>query len=89
MDQHFPSPITNALRRREINVLTTQEDGTTRAADESLLARATALGRVFCTQDADFLTIAQRWLEVGRDFTGLAFARIERRAYARVLRTLS
>src|SRR6476469_9690230 len=88
MDQHFPSPITGGLRRREIDVLTTQDDGTAQAADETLLQRATELGRVSCTQDADLLAIAQRWLAEGRDFAGLAFARIERRAYTRVLRDL-
>ncbi len=46
MDVHIPLAITDGLRRRQIDVLTSQEDGTTRLEDESLLTRANELGRL-------------------------------------------
>ena len=42
MDVHVPLAITEGLRRRGINVLTSQEDETTEEDDEFLLERATA-----------------------------------------------
>lgn len=74
MDQHVPAAITEGLRRRGVDVLTTQQDGTSRSDDEPLLARATALGRVLFTQDDDFLALAHEWRHSGREFAGLAFA---------------
>ena len=44
MDVHVPLAITEGLRRRGIDVLTSQEDETTEEDDEFLLERATALG---------------------------------------------
>ena len=40
MDVHVPAAITDGLRRRGVDVLTSQEDGT-READDSELLRAT------------------------------------------------
>ena len=37
MDVHIPAAITEGLRRRGIDVLTSQDDGTREAADEVLL----------------------------------------------------
>ena len=42
MDVHVPSAVTEGLRRRGVDVLTSQEDGTREAKDEALLLRATA-----------------------------------------------
>ena len=58
MDVHIPFAITEGLRRRQIDVLRSQDDGTTQLDDESLLARATELGRLLFTQDEDLLKIA-------------------------------
>jgi predicted nuclease of predicted toxin-antitoxin system len=55
MDVHVPAAITAGLRQRKIDVLTSQDDGTVRFTDNELLMRATDLGRVLFTQDADFL----------------------------------
>jgi hypothetical protein len=38
------------------------------------LVRATALRRVFLTQDQDFLVIGRRWTREGRSFAGLIYA---------------
>ncbi len=71
MDVHIPLVITEGLRRREIDVLTSQEDGTAELDDEALLDRATILGRLLFTQDQDFLGLA-----ASRQGSGIAFAGI-------------
>ncbi len=53
MDVHVPAAITEGLRRRAIDVLTSQEDGTRQADDEQLLKRSTELERVLVSQDED------------------------------------
>ncbi|SFI47133.1 DUF5615 family PIN-like protein [Planctomicrobium piriforme] len=75
MDVHVPTAVTSALRRRGIDVLTSQEDGTTRATDEALLKRAIETERLFFTQDQDFLVIAQEYQASGTEFPGICFAR--------------
>jgi Domain of unknown function (DUF5615) len=74
MDVHIPLAITDGLRRRQIDVLTSQEDGTTRLEDESLLTRVNELGRLLFTQDEDLLVFAARWQKSGRRFTGILYA---------------
>jgi Domain of unknown function (DUF5615) len=74
MDVHVPSSITAALRRRGIDVITSQEDGTRNSSDVELLARATQLNRVLFTQDFDLLRIASQWQKEGSAFAGVVFA---------------
>lgn len=74
MDVHVPIAITEGLRRRGIDVLTSQEDGTREVDDESLLARARELDRVLFSQDQDLLRIANTWQSSGRPFAGFVFA---------------
>jgi predicted nuclease of predicted toxin-antitoxin system len=74
MDVHIPLAVTEGLRRREIDVLTSQEDGTAEVDDESLLTRASELGRLLFTQDQDLLTIAARWQKSGKQFVGILYA---------------
>jgi len=59
-------------------VLTAQEDGAERLEDEALLQRATALGRVLFSQDADLLVIADQWWQSGRNFAGVIYVKQER-----------
>lgn len=75
MDQNIPAAITNGLRHRGVEVLTAFEDGTADWDDEPILERATQLGRAVFTFDDDFLAIASEWLQQGREFTGVVFAR--------------
>jgi len=49
MDVQVPAAITRGLRRRGVDVLTAQEDGTARLKDPALLDRATVLGRIIFT----------------------------------------
>ena len=74
MDVHVPSAITEGLRRRGIDVLTSQEDKTRQVDDEALLTRATELGRTLISQDQDLLCIASVWQERGRTFAGVVFS---------------
>ena len=74
MDVHVPLPITQGLRRRGIDVLTSQEDETRRLADDLLLQRATELGRVLVSQDTDLLRFASQWQRSTKPFSGLVFA---------------
>jgi Domain of unknown function (DUF5615) len=74
MDHHVPTAITAGLRTRGVDVLTAEEDGSATLEDEELLARASSLGRVLFSQDADLLAVAQLWLESARDFGGVVYA---------------
>ena len=73
MDVHVPEAVTMGLRRRNIDILTSQSDGTRTFDDSALLSRATELGRVLFTQDSDLLQIAQARQEVGINFAGVVF----------------
>jgi len=61
MDVHIPGPITEQLRKRGVDVLTTQEDGNDRLPDPDLLERATVLGRAIFTFDLGFKLMAEKW----------------------------
>ena len=74
MDVHVPSAVTLGLRRRGLDILTSQEDETRMLDDDALLARATELGRALLSQDADLLRIAQERQEAGVPFSGVIFA---------------
>lgn len=74
MDVHIPSPITASLRRRGVDVITSQEDGTREVGDEQLMEQAVVQGRILFTEDTDLLGIAASWQSAGRDFPGLIYA---------------
>ena len=73
MDVHVPQAITDQLRRRGVDVLTTHDDGADTLADEDLLEHARLLGRVLFTQDVRFRALAEEWQRSGRAFAGLLF----------------
>jgi predicted nuclease of predicted toxin-antitoxin system len=74
MDVHVPRPVTRGLRQLGVDVLTAQEDGTTRLEDAALLDRAGMLGRVLFSQDADLLTEAARRQRESIAFAGVIYA---------------
>lgn len=88
MDQHVRGEVTEGLRQRGIDVLAAFEDGTADWEDERLFERATQLGRVLFSQDRDLLALARRWLLVGRDFAGLAYAHQNRITIGQAIRDL-
>lgn len=71
MDVHVPRPITRGLRRRAVEVLTAQEDGTARWEDAALLDRASGLNRVLFSQDEDLLAEAAERQREGKRFAGV------------------
>jgi hypothetical protein len=73
MDVHVNAAITAGLRRRGIDVLTAQEDGSRRFEDHALLDRARELGRVLFSQDEDFLAIARERQSLGVGLAGLIY----------------
>jgi predicted nuclease of predicted toxin-antitoxin system len=70
-DHNFSGTIIAQLRRREVDVVTTNDDGTTETDDLRLLDRATALGCVLVTGDQDFLVEGTR-----RQREAIPFARV-------------
>jgi hypothetical protein len=74
MDVHVPRPITRGLRRRGVDVLTAQEDGTDRLEDGDLLNRAMEVGRILFSQDEDLLIEAARRQREGISFGGVIYA---------------
>jgi hypothetical protein len=74
MNVHIRRQITEGLRQRGVDVLTAQEDGTTRLPDSELLNRAIELGRILFTQDSDLLREATRRQRAGEFFTGVIYA---------------
>jgi hypothetical protein len=73
MDVHVKAAITAGVRRRGIEVLTAQEDGSTRFEDTEQLDRATALAHVLFSQDDDFLAMARQRQSSGVFFAGLIY----------------
>jgi len=74
MDVNVRAEITRQLRAREVDVLTSEEDGTREFSDSDLLDRATFLGRLLFTRDADLLAEAAMRQRSGVTFTGVIYA---------------
>lgn len=74
LDHNVPRAITDGLRARVLDVLTSFEDGAREIPDPELLSRATELSRVLFTTDIDFLAEAQRRQSNGEHFAGVIFA---------------
>ena len=73
-DVHVPAAVTLGLRRRGLDILTSQDDETRTLDDDALLTRATELGRALLSQDSDLLHIAQERQSAGVPFSGVIFA---------------
>ena len=72
-DEHVRYAVVAALRLREVDVLTAQEDGRAGVNDAALLSRSTELNRVMFSQDADLLAEACRRQREGIPFGGLVY----------------
>jgi hypothetical protein len=59
MDQHYPRPVTEGLRRKGIDVLTAQEADRCGLSDPEQLAFATTNERIMVTFDSDYLALHQ------------------------------
>lgn len=69
MDEHVARAVTAGLRRRDVDVLTTQEAGMMSAKDVDHLSLAFRSGRVIFTQDDDFL----RLHAIGYEHAGIVY----------------
>jgi predicted nuclease of predicted toxin-antitoxin system len=74
MDVHVKRAVTDGLRRRGVDVLTAQEDGSALLEDSDLLDHATSLGRVLFSQDHDLLREATRRQQNAQPFAGVVYA---------------
>ena len=74
MDVHVPRAITNGLRRRGVEVITAQEDGSAEFDDPTLLDRATELNCPLYTQDDDLLVEARRRQLSHETFAGVIYS---------------
>jgi predicted nuclease of predicted toxin-antitoxin system len=74
MDHNVRRAVTVALRARQVDVITAEDDGRQQLADPELLDRATSLGRVVFSQDSDFLREAAARQRGGQTFAGVVFA---------------
>lgn len=73
-DVHISGAIITALRSREVDVLTSVEDGSRRFQDPNLLDRATELGRILYTHDDDLVKEAMRRIQAGIPFSGVVYS---------------
>ncbi|HEY6320166.1 MAG TPA: DUF5615 family PIN-like protein [Thermoanaerobaculia bacterium] len=69
LDENVPTEVCRQLRFSGIDVVTVRDLGQLGTADQDHLARATALSRVLCTHDQDFLRLAAQ----GVEHAGIAF----------------
>ena len=74
MDENVHYAITRALRRRDVDVLTVQEDEMRGRPDREVLDRATQLGRIVVTEDDDLLKEASLRHQNGDFFAGVIYA---------------
>ncbi|MBK9164515.1 MAG: DUF5615 family PIN-like protein [Acidobacteria bacterium] len=70
-DVQISNAVIDGLRRRGVDVLTAVEDQRRRLSDPALLDRATELGRIVYTQDADFVQEATKRLKQSKSFSGV------------------
>jgi len=88
MDVHVRRVISDGLRRAGVDVLTGQDDGSTRLPDPELLDRASQLGRVLFSQDDDLLREATQRQELGIRFSGVIYAHQLRITVGQAIRDL-
>jgi hypothetical protein len=73
MDVHVHAAVTEQLRRRGVDVLTAQDDGSAELSDDRLLLRSSALERVLFTHDIRFKALAEDWQRQAKQFAGLVW----------------
>lgn len=84
MDQHFPWPASQGLRRHGVDVLTAQDAGHCGLSDPEQLAYATAQERVLVTFDTDFLALHQS----GVSHAGIAWCQEQKYSIGELIQAL-
>lgn len=69
LDENVPVAIASQLKRRGIEAVTVRDLGYLGDTDTNHLERATRLGFILCTHDADFVELAV----TGSEHTGIVF----------------
>jgi len=69
LDENLSPKIAHQLQRRGIDVITAHDVDALGDTDENHLQRATNLGRVLCTHDADYLILSSS----GVEHTGIVY----------------
>lgn len=87
-DVHVDHAIVAQLRLRQVDVLTAQDDGSARLADDALLERAGRLGRPLVTHDIRFKALAEDWQRQNRPFCGLIFAHLMQISIGQMIKDL-
>lgn len=88
MDVHIDAAITAQLRRRQVDVLTAQEDGSATLQDDLLLDRVSQLGRPLVTHDIRLKAMAEDWQRRGRPFLGVIFGHLMQVSIGRLVTDL-
>ncbi|MDY6806852.1 MAG: DUF5615 family PIN-like protein [Cyanobacteriota bacterium] len=88
MDENVAGQITEGLRRRDVDVLTVQEDGLSGEPDPIVFDRATELQRVLFTQDDDFLAEGNSRQVEGVSFYGVIYAHQKRLSIGKCVQDL-
>lgn len=85
LDENVDPAVAAALRRRGIDVTTSQETGLLRHRDEEQLEFARAQRRAIVTHDADLLHLATEY----PDHWGIAFCEMNTRSIGEIMRGLA
>jgi hypothetical protein len=74
LDENVDGAIATELRKRGVDVITAQEDGSGGLRDDRLLTRASQLNRVLFTYDIRFKAMGEDWIRQAKPFGGLIWA---------------
>lgn len=81
LDENVDPAIADGLRRRGVDVTTTQQADLMRASDEKQLEFAAAERRTIVTHDGDLLALAK----VGAPHAGIAYCHAETRSIGQII----
>lgn len=84
MDQHFPGPASQGLRRHGVDVLTAQEAGRCGLSDSDQLALAAAERRVMASFDTDYLSLHR----AGVPHAGIAWCQEQKYSIGQLIQAL-
>ncbi len=84
LDESVDPAIADGLRRRGVNVTTTQQSDLMRASDDKQLEFALLEGRTIVTHDDDFLKLAKE----GAAHAGIAYCHPESRSIGQIIAAL-
>lgn len=84
LDENVDPAVADGLRRRDVDVTTTQESKLLRATDDRQLAFALSEKRILVTHDEDFLASSKQ----GAAHAGIAYCHPESRSIGQIIAAL-